>query len=173
MDPTDLIVRAKSRIAEITQELETLKLFVDSAERAMPLLAPHSSHKEALMRVPDHESVSMVNGDAGEGVGPTQAKKTRVTDNPKPAVLIPEAIEILRAKGRPMSRRELWDALADRGLVVKGADPTKALGTILWRANDKIVQVEGFGYWPRSDRYEPGRYWGENSDLEGLLGKAD
>ncbi len=169
MDPNDLIERAKSRIAEITQEIETLKLFVDSAERAMPLLTPHSSHKETLMDVSDHESVNVVNGSADEGVSRTQEKKTRVTDNPRPAVLIPAAVEILREKGHPMSRRELWDALADRGLVVKGADPIKALGTILWRASDKIVQIEGRGYWPKADRYKPGRYWGESTDLKDLL----
>lgn len=169
MDQNDLIARAKARIINLTEEIETLRVFLDSAERVMPLLDGHSSHKEPLMQRADHESVIVVNGGAGGEVLSTQAKKTRVTDNPRPAVLIPAAVEILRERGHPMSRRELWDALADRGLVVKGADPIKALGTILWRASDKIVQIEGRGYWPKADRYEPGRYWGENTDLKDVL----
>jgi hypothetical protein len=167
MDPNDLIARARSRIAEINQELETLKIFVDSAERAMPLLDAHSSHKELLAAPSHHESVNVVNGDTAGEVLPTQIKRTRVTDNPRPAVLIPVAVEILRKNGHPMSRRELWEALAGRGLLVKGADPIKALGTILWRAQDQIVQVEGFGYWPKADPYMPGKYWGLAHDLLG------
>ena len=50
-----------------------------------------------------------------------------------------------------MSRRQLYEALKRLGMEIKGADPIKALGTILWRASDRIEYVEGRGYWPIGD----------------------
>lgn len=75
--------------------------------------------------------------------------------NPPLEALVPAAIEIMRAKGRPMSRRELHDALTERDLEVKGADPRKTLGAILWRARDYIDSLEGRGYWPKGDPVPP------------------
>jgi hypothetical protein len=82
----------------------------------------------------------------------TEARKTaRVTDNPKPAKVVEAAISILRAQGWPMSRKDLHTALSERGVVVNGANPVKTLGTMLWRAPDMIVQIDGQGYWPKGD----------------------
>ena len=58
-----------------------------------------------------------------------------------------------------MSRRELHGALASIGLDVNGADPIKALGTMLWRSGeDVLVQLKGFGYWIKDRDYEPAHY---------------
>lgn len=57
-----------------------------------------------------------------------------------------------------MSRRDLHAELAKRGLLVKGTDPVKALGTMLWRAPDKFIQLEGRGYWNKGQPYPEGGY---------------
>ncbi|MBN9219560.1 MAG: hypothetical protein J0I79_16565 [Mesorhizobium sp.] len=65
---------------------------------------------------------------------------------------------ITEAHKRPMTRTELVEALELKGVPVAGADPSKALGTILWRMGDKFINIKGFGYWPRDLEYEPAGY---------------
>ncbi len=140
---TDLVKAARDRIAVLRQEIEELEHFVSASERVMAILTP--SAPAAF-----HNPVPKSPGD--ESPRPVDRPQTRVTDNPKPAAVVAGAIEILRAHGRPMTRRELHGALAERGLEVRGADPVKALGTMLWRGRDRIEQIEGRGYWPKGDR---------------------
>jgi hypothetical protein len=81
--------------------------------------------------------------------------KPRVTDNPNRTLVAQAAKDILLAAGRAMTRRELHGALKARGLEVRGGDPLKTLGTMLWRAKGEFVQVEGYGYWPSDEMYPP------------------
>lgn len=151
----EMIRAARERLAQIEQEAETLRKFVDSAEAVAAILG----------RGPETETVpgpstAEAKKESGEGGG--APRRTRVSDNPKAEVLIPAVKEILRANRRPMTRRQLHKALASRGLEVRGSDPVKTLGTILWRANDQIKSIEGWGYWPAEDRFD--------ADLVDLLG---
>jgi hypothetical protein len=168
---TDILTQARERIAELQQQIAILQQFVDSAEQATFLLHGEAAAKSSFAgdsAVGDSSTDSLAQDfhTPAEGAE-SPPKRTRVSDNPKPAVLIPAAIKILREHGHPMSRRQLHEALSERGLVVRGADPIKALGTILWRAGDQITQIEGRGYWPKADRYEPAKYWGHMQDLMG------
>ena len=89
-----------------------------------------------------------------------QTKRVRVSDNPKPATVVAAAVEVIRAAGRPMTRRKIHKALAARGLEVRGSDPIKALGTMLWRSGKgQLVQIEGRGYGLKDVEY----------DLDGLF----
>lgn len=81
-------------------------------------------------------------------------------DEVAPFPFLARLITVLRERGKPMSRRELHVALGERGLLVKGSDPIKALGTMLWRGRDRLTQIEGYGYWPKGDTYEPANYHG-------------
>lgn len=143
-----MIEAAKQRLAKIEQEAETLRKFVDSVEAAAAILGIGTE-----LDMPTDSPPSIPRK---ESAPPAEApRKTRVSDNPKAEILIPVVKEILRANHKPMSRRELHKALSDRGLVVRGTDPVKTLGTILWRANDQIKQIEGWGYWPAEDDFDP------------------
>lgn len=150
----DMVEKARQRLAQIEAEAVILRQFLETSEAVAAVLggAALPSH---LRWSPSDKTVD-ASGDAQESV-----ERTRVTDNPKPEVLIPAAKEILRANKRPMNRRQLHQALAARGLEVRGADPVKTLGTILWRARDQIKSIEGWGYWPKEDDFSP--------DLELLL----
>ena len=81
--------------------------------------------------------------------------KASATPNVLLDELVPAAIEIIRATGRPMGRKEIHAALAERGLEVLGADPVRTLGAILWRAREHIDSLEGRGYWPKGDPVPP------------------
>jgi len=59
------------------------------------------------------------------------------------------AYEILLENGEPMTRTELVEAFDKRGNPIAGTDRAKNMGTIMWRLNDKFVNIEGYGYWPK------------------------
>lgn len=141
----DLVEAARIRVQQLRQELAALEEFLDASERARALLSgltPQAASGES--RGPIQNSPVERLQESGE-------RRTRVTDNPKPAAVVDAAIRIMKERGRPMTRRELHGALAEMGLEVKGADPIKALGTMLWRGRDRIEQLEGRGYWPKGE----------------------
>ena len=144
--------QALSRIVKLRQEIETLEQFITHADAASPLL--EAEDKAATLPVRPKPP-----GAAG---GPKRLKKVvirkapRVSANPPFSQIVDAAIEIVRANGRPMSRRQLYQALEKRGLKVVGQDPLKALGTILWRDRERIKTLDdGRGYWPVGDPISP------------------
>lgn len=73
-------------------------------------------------------------------------------------VLQPEDIarlarQTLIENGRPAKRGALVRLMEGKGIPLTGVDKAKNLGTILWRFNNKFVNIEGFGYWPRDLKF--------------------
>lgn len=169
-----LIKAAEDRIAALKDEVAKWESFLRMSAEAQELLTAGTPTIGApALSVQASGQTSASKASFLGGVASAHAPKvssvedrprTRVTDNPRPAVIIPAAIKIMRERGRPMSRRDLHVALADAGLVVNGADPVKALGTILWRAKNQIIQIEGRGYWPHGDPVPPANHW-----MDGVL----
>lgn len=87
------------------------------------------------------------------GEEPARARANRV----RPADVADSVAEILREAGRPMTRGEIADALSGRGIVLAGKDVNKNVGTILWRHQERFVNLEKLGYWLR-DLPLPGVY---------------
>ena len=150
----ELYEAAKKRLAEIREEERTLNEFIVSHERARRVLVKQGEQGNLFERalVPSTSQplpIRALGLETGQRV-----------INPRSSAVIGAAITILREGGRPLSRRQLHGALAERGLDIKGGDPIKALGTILWRGRDKLVQLQGFGYWPIDDPYETAGYRG-------------
>ena len=81
-------------------------------------------------------------------------KRTR-PNNPDREVVVDMCLEIIREEGNPMSRRELFAALAARGVVIQGKDPDMVLSTMLWRSKNRIIRLVPFGYWPTGVEYKP------------------
>lgn len=151
---SDIISAARARLAELDQEAETIRKFLESAEAVATYLGARSM-PEATDVLQPMNLVDM--SESG-----LQAPQKRVSDNPKPEVVIPAVRQILLENGRPMSRSQLHEALMQRGLEVRGVDPVKTLGTMLWRAREEIQAIKGEGYWPL-DVPHP-------DSLDGLLG---
>lgn len=78
--------------------------------------------------------------------------------NPKKEEVAETAIEIIREHGDPMTRDDLFEALQSRGVLIHGKNPPVVLQTMLWRMQDRIVHLKGFGYWPREDAYMAADY---------------
>lgn len=138
---------ARKRRDELQSELKSLSDFIEMYQRTRHLLGMDSREQTvnsepdtSALNAPPRESPATLPHDA------EPAKRTRVTSNPKPAEVIRGAKEILLEMRRPLSRKELHERLWEHGLEVKGADPVKTLGTILWRAKEDMVSVKD-GYW--------------------------
>lgn len=68
----------------------------------------------------------------------------------RPKDLGPIVERILKEHGRPLNRRQLVDVLKERDVVMPSADEPRYLGTVLWRLQNRFVNIEGQGYWPRN-----------------------
>lgn len=147
---------ATKRIDEIKEELKKLEEFVGTY-RKLALELRIDTLNTTGTRNPPPAAIMPVDGvwtETDKEVKATDAapaKRVRVSDNPPSSVVIPAAIKVIREAGRPLSRKQIRDALVERGVVVNGKDPVKTMGTILWRAPDQVIQIEGMGYWPKAD----------------------
>lgn len=91
-------------------------------------------------------------------LGGTNRQKAQ--GNPKPALVIEKVKMILLNNNRPMTRTELLRELSESGIIIGGYNPSKVLGTTLWRARADIINLDGYGYWVRArplpnQRYHP------------------
>jgi hypothetical protein len=164
MDP--VYDQAVKRLETLESEAAELRKFIELYRRTRHLLG--------LERAVDDGDKSTLPSGENAIEKPEIGRRRKVTDNPKPAVVVAESLKILAERGAPMTRRELHEALAQRGFEVRGADPIKALGTMLWRAKDQIVQLEGHGYWIKAEPlpdvdYDP-RHATEKEEWDRLIG---
>jgi hypothetical protein len=145
--------RAVQRLDELDRETKELQIFINLYRQTRQRLGLDVS-SEARARTTQEQS--RLEFDAASQQGATPG---RVVDNPKPAVVVDAVLEILETQGRPMSPKQLHTALTARGLIVRGAQPVKTLATNLWRAKDRIVALEKFGYWAKDKAYGPAGYF--------------
>jgi hypothetical protein len=96
--------------------------------------------------------------------------RTRRPKNPDRDDVVNQSLEIIRKHGAPLSRKELFDALAKQGTIIRGKDPEMVLSTMLWRSQEKIVRLPNHGYWPKDTDYDPANY---AAALDDLIGAAD
>lgn len=88
--------------------------------------------------------------------GDAEPKKRRATGNPKKEDVAEEARQIIQERGEPVSRADLFKALAERGVVISSeTDPEMVLSTMLWRMRDHVVRLKSGGYWLAEIPYEP------------------
>ena len=69
--------------------------------------------------------------------------------NPKKEHVASVARDVLLENGSPMPRDDLFAALKAREIIIQGQNPPVTLQTMMWRMREKIVNIKGFGYWPK------------------------
>ncbi len=79
---------------------------------------------------------------------PSRARKKAIRNSKKEDVAA-AALEIIRERGEPVSRSDLYAALIERGFIIEGTDPEMVLSTMLWRMMKLIVRLKSGGYWER------------------------
>lgn len=93
-------------------------------------------------------SVARIMGDEPEAGAAPYEPVRRATGNPKKEVIAQEVRDYLKAGGRPMSRRELFQRLCNDGITLRGTNPEVVLSTMLWRAGNMfgIERLNSGGY---------------------------
>lgn len=147
---------AMKRRAELQAELEEIDRFLElwksfaGTEPEHEVSAPQP-HIRTRVR-----ASQMAGADQANGAEHHRAR------GPSRKELEPIIRSILLEAGRPMPRGPLVGALAERGFPVGGAEPSKNLGTIMWRLRDRFVNLEGRGYWPNDRSNEEAGFWVED-----------
>ena len=126
----DLRKKAELRLAAVETEMMTLS---KEAERLRSFLAVAEDLES------DHE----LGGRPSARVNPVDEEKR---EHSSPGAVEAEAIEIIKAAGRPVARAEMVTELQRRGIVLGGKEPRRNLSTILWRSKT-IENINGVGYW--------------------------
>lgn len=81
---------------------------------------------------------------------PKKAPRKR-PKNPDRRDVAKEAVRLIVDAGMPLSRREIYERLAEQGLTIVGKDPEMVLSTMLWREKGIIQRLPGGGYWPAGE----------------------
>ena len=125
--------QALERRAEILRGIQSLQTELQVVDEFVSLYEK-LFHRESGARASEPSAVP----------GPKSRRQRNLLP---PARLAEICREIIIETGRPMTRSELLHELQERGIPMVGGDPSKVLGTILWRAG-KFDNIKGQGYWP-------------------------
>lgn len=126
---------ALKRREVLKRELKKLNDFIELYEEIFGTEAEQASHS-----LPFEQPKP---GETQESAPPPRRK------NPPRQEIGRRAREVILSNGTPMTRGELLNALAARGMQIVAANPPKAMGTIMWRLRRQFVNLEGYGYWPK------------------------
>jgi hypothetical protein len=85
------------------------------------------------------------------------------TQSPKTPMVEFERVvtELLSEAEKPLDRSALYKALLDREIVIGSPDESSDLNTLsarMSRMKEKVVNVSGYGYWPKDREFLPGGY---------------
>lgn len=119
---TEVIEKAKERLAELDAEAEKLRTFL----RVYADLSGDKSSAELA---------------AGEESGDD-------FDTASPSEIVESAKALMKEHRRPLSRSRLVKLLTQRGLKLPGKDKDKNVGTVIWRSK-QFDNIAGKGYWPK------------------------
>lgn len=140
---------AENEIKKIIEKRELLRQELEKIDNFLDL------YRELTGTEAERSEASVASGDIE---APKSHGRKRTTGTAKPSDVGPMARRILLDHGKPMTRSELLNALEERDVVLAGDDKAKYLGTILWRMREAFVNLDGHGYWPKDQPYEPASY---------------
>lgn len=149
-------LNALEKRRKLQVHLEKLQLELRETEEFLRLLQTYAKEDIGGLEAasaPQHAARIPRGGKKKKGAPMTES------GNPKPEETVKVSRDILVQLAQPLTRRQLVDALRERGLVIKAKKPVNWLGTILWRAKDAFIQLEGRGYWPKDIAYPPADYY--------------
>jgi hypothetical protein len=134
------------RMEELKRDLAKIDAWIAQWHE---LAGPLAATKEA-------DYASMFGSDSG---GDSEPKRRRSTGNPKKEDVAEAARKIIKERGEPVSRSDLFKALADVGIVISSeTDPEMVLSTMLWRMRDRIARLKTGGYWLAEKAYPEAGY---------------
>lgn len=155
-------VNAERRREEIASEINSAQQRIEDLRRELAqvdgfIQAWHAFAGLDYSGAPIPKTAAeMVGSPSTNTVRMSSAKK--VVDNPKKEAVVEKALELIRERGVPIAKPELYEKLIFHGIVVNGTDPLSTLSTMLWRMRNRIAHIHGHGYWPADVPYLPAGY---------------
>lgn len=140
-DTDTALQNAKSRMAVLQAEIAELDQQIKNRRAEL-------EKAEAFVRA--WHDFAGIKIDVGFRV-PDTPPSTPKAKNPDRVFVTESCVGIINEAGRPMSRSELFQKLAERGIHIHGKDPEMVLSTMLWRGRDKIQRLSTGGYWPANE----------------------
>ena len=128
---SDTIERARQRQAELRAELEKINKFLALYDELQEKLGTDTEHSETATK-PICKPVS------------GRVKRRRSV---RPQDIANAVVRIIRDAGKPMVRGEIADAVEAGGIKIPSKDKPRYIGTVLWRENERFVNIEKHGYW--------------------------
>ncbi len=123
---TEVVEKAKERLAAIEAEAEKLRTF--------------------LRMYADLSGVDI--GDIVSGAGVPSNEADDESGTASPSEIVEQAKVLMREQSRPLSRSMLVKLLTEKGLKLPGTDKNKNVGTVIWRSK-QFDNIAGLGYWPK------------------------
>lgn len=159
---------AKERVAELSEKIASEKNKINDSQARLAGFERDLAEMERWLAL-WHRLTGTENPTAAEQIEISARPRSRRPKNPDRDHVANCALQIIRMRGEPMSRKDLFEALKEWEVNIQGKDPEMVLSTMLWRSQDKIVRLPQHGYWPKSEPWEPARY---DPDIDDLIGAA-
>lgn len=168
MDNLSAFEAAQQRVATLTEKISGEKNKIADANARLASLQQELAEMERWLSV-WYDLTGTAKPTGAEHLETPATPKPRRPKNLDREVVVKHALEIIDQMGVPMPRKELFDALARRGIAIHGKDPEMVLSTMLWRSQDKIVRLPNHGYWPTGAVWPDAHYYpGDGGDLLGI-----
>jgi hypothetical protein len=170
MDTVSPLEIAHKRVADIAEQIASNKNKIADAQAIINGLEIEAAELDQWIAGWHKLMGTTPKATAAERIVLNPPQRTRRPKNPDREDVVNQSLQIIRERGTPQPRKELFDALAMRDIKIQGKDPEMVLSTMLWRSQDKIVRLPNHGYWPKDTDYDPAIYIAEFDDV---IGAAD
>ena len=121
---SELVEKARNRLAEIEKEASRLRVFLSVAGELGDSPAEEVATENYRIESGEQE------------------------DSASPAEIVAHTRRFIEEKGRPLGRGALVKAMRSGGVKLPGKDPAKNVGTVIWRSK-QFDNIAGYGYWPK------------------------
>jgi hypothetical protein len=135
--------RLKSRLSDLNIERASIETQLADVQKFLDTFAAYAQLDPQVGMVP--------------ASGLRVHKEGKLRNPPKEEVLSIVSVVLERA-ARPMQLRELFDEVGAAGVRLEGTNPPAILGTMIWRARDRFVNLRGHGYWFVDRPYKAASY---------------
>lgn len=120
-------------------------------------------YNEIVHLIDGFPHLNVNNGDKSE----QKEIKAKTKSNSDKREVAAGAYKLVKMRGKPIKRDELYDLLIAQGYVIEGKNPQMILSTMLWRVKDSgLIRLNGGGYWIKDQRYAPADYYPQVKTLK-------
>jgi hypothetical protein len=165
MNAEDSLQRAAARLSEIEGEIKVLQEESREIETAISVMRRFGAR---VLAAGDTPAADIPLSKAGQVIALVEQIASPTQQGLSQIEFEGLATQLIKDAGRPLNRTEILTRLDAMGKPLGGEDPSKNVGTKLWRARDKFTNIRGMGYWLKDSPYPATHYIPELDDVIGV-----